>query len=263
MRRAGASRHIRRPEGTKSHPAIDLWQTRPISEQRRNFFRVFVNLPVTVCAVGDDDAPGEPFTAETQDLSAGGALLRGDHQFGAGQRVLVEMESDDPPLSMQTTARVLRTWADERGRTLAALQFERLTDANQSALIRYCNAAERIVIERRMAVRTTVELPVTVESAGTQFAGYTIEVGADSAVVNSRAAVTAGERVRMTFTGDTLIKLDADVTRVGNGEFAVTYPDASRQVQAAIVRTVLAEERRAANRPGAQAEAEADAEAEA
>jgi len=57
--------------------------------------------------------------------------------------------------------------------------------------------------------------------------------------------------------------VDADVTRVGNGEFAVTYPDASRQVQAAIVRAVLAEERRNANRPGPDSEAEADDEAEA
>jgi hypothetical protein len=213
--------------------------------------------------VGDDDALGEPFTAETQDISAGGALIRCDTQLDSGQRVLVGMESDDPPLSLQTTAVVLRAWEDERGRTLGALQFARLSDANQSALVRYCNAAERIVIERRMAVRTTVELPVTVESAGTQFAGYTIEVGADSALINSRAAVTAGDQVRLTLTGDTLIRLDADVTRVGNGEFAVTYPDASRQVQAAIVRAVLAEERRNANRPGPEADADADAEAEA
>jgi hypothetical protein len=213
--------------------------------------------------LGDDGALEEPFTAETQDLSGGGALVRGEHELDAGRRVRVEMESDDPPLSIQTTAIVLRTWEDERGRTLAALQFERLTDAVQSALVRYCNAAERMVIERRMAVRTTVELPVTVESAGTQFAGYTIEVGADSALINSRAVVTAGERVRMTFTGDTLIRLDADVSRVGNGEFAVTYPDASRQVQSAIVRAVLAEERRMANRPGSEAEAAPDAEAEA
>ena len=56
-----------------------------------------------MCLVGDDDALGEPFTAETQDISAGGALLRGDQQLESGQRVLVEMESDDPPLSIETT----------------------------------------------------------------------------------------------------------------------------------------------------------------
>jgi hypothetical protein len=213
--------------------------------------------------LGDDDAPREPFIAETQDISGGGALVRTEHELDASQRLRVEMESDDPPLSIETTAVVVRTWEDERGRTLAALQFEKLSDAGQSALVRYCNAAERMVIERRMAVRTTVELPVTIELAGTQFAGYTIEVGADSALVNSRAMVTAGDLVRLTLTGDTLIRLEAEVSRVGNGEFAVTYPDASRQVQAAIVRAVLAEERRMANRPGSAAEAEEDTEAEA
>ena len=200
--------------------------------------------------------------AETQDLSAGGALIRSDQRLDAGQCVHVEMASDDSPLSLQATARVVRSWDDERGRVLAALQFESLSEANQSALVRYCNAAERIVIERRMAVRTTVELPVTVELGGTQFAGYTIEVGADSAVINSRALVSAGDVVRIRFTGDTPIRVDADVTRVGNGEFAVTYPDASRQMQAAIVREVLAEERRIANRPGAATEADTEAEAE-
>ena len=146
--------------------------------------------------LGDDDAPREPFIAETQDISGGGALVRTEHELDASQRVRVEMESDDPPLSIETTAMVVRTWEDERGRTLAALQFEKLSDAGQSALVRYCNAAERMVIERRMAVRTTVELPVTIELAGTLVARDPKDIRARLDRADTREALARVYHVR-------------------------------------------------------------------
>lgn len=219
-----------------------------MENQRRNHFRVFVTLPVTAWTVDEDGATHDAFSAETQDLSAGGALLQSDRQLEQGQAILLDLVCDEPPLDIEVNARVLRVW-DENGLVLSAVRFERLAESAQSALVRYTNAVERLTIERRLAARMTVELPVMVATADRNLVGYTVDISADSALISSSDAVALGDDVQITFAGDARTNVAARVTHVAGGEFAVSYPGASRQAQAAIVRAALAEERRIARRP--------------
>jgi hypothetical protein len=220
-----------------------------MSTQRRNFFRVYVSFPVTVWAFDEEGAELDPFTAETQDLSAGGALIRSDDSLRAGQPLRLALYSSDPPLDVHTAASVVRSWKDENGRTLSALQFDPLSDADQAAVLRYCNTAQRIEIERRLAMRATVELPVTVEIAGAEMPGFTIDVSADSALISTQATAEHGDEVRLTFAGDNRTVVTGIATRCADGELNVEYAGASRTAQTAIVQLALAEERRVAHRP--------------
>src|SRR5262249_50741952 len=127
--------------------------------------------------------------------------------------------------------------------------FEPLPDAAQAAVLRYCNSAQRIEIERRLAMRATVELPVTVEIAGTEMPGFTIDVSADSALISTQASAEHGDEVRLTFAGDNRTVVQGRATRCSDGELNVEYPGASRTAQTAIVQLALAEERRVAHRP--------------
>jgi hypothetical protein len=221
-----------------------------MSSQRRNFFRVYVTFPVTVWAFDGEGAELDPFTAEVQDLSAGGTLIRGDQQLRAGQAVRLALVATDPPLEVEAAASVVRSWKDENGRTLSALQFDPLPDADQSAVLRYCNTAQRVEIERRLAMRATVELPVMIEIAGTQVHGYTIDLSADSALISTQATAAPGAQVRVTFAGDERTAVDATVTHVAEGRLGVEYPNARRVSQTAIVQVALAEERRIAQGSG-------------
>jgi c-di-GMP-binding flagellar brake protein YcgR len=223
-----------------------------MSEQRRNFFRVFVSLPVTVWRL-DDGSADEPFTAETQDLSAGGALLRSREPLEEGSMLRLGLVSDEPELDVEVTATVLRVWEDEHGRTLSAMKFGPVTEPVESSILRYCNAAERLFMERRLAVRMTVELPVRIEIGERRVDGFTVEVSSDSALIIAPAAVAVGDQVEITLGGDAQTRVSAEVDSVREGEFVVSYPDAARKTQAAIVRAVFTEERRLAHRSSSEA----------
>jgi c-di-GMP-binding flagellar brake protein YcgR len=101
--------------------------------QRRHHRRVEAAWPVTCWRIADNGLPGEPFVAETVDLSAGGMAMVTDEPIFRPTRVLIQLKAAG--LDMVMRGVVVRV-GSHNGRLLAALRFEGLDREAKAAIVR-------------------------------------------------------------------------------------------------------------------------------
>jgi c-di-GMP-binding flagellar brake protein YcgR len=110
-------------------------------KQRRHFFRVATDLQGR-CRLVTGFLAGPSVGVRFLDLSAGGAWLEVPEPLPVGQGLKVELEVDDPPLSLRSRASVVR--AQERdGRCYAGIAFRDLDKRGKAHVTRFVFAEAR------------------------------------------------------------------------------------------------------------------------
>ena len=110
-------------------------------KQRRHFFRVEIELQ-GCCRLVNGFLAGPSVGVRFLDLSAGGALLEVPEPLPVGQALRVELEVDEPPLSLRSRAAVVRAWERE-GRSYAGVAFRDLDKRGKAAITRFVFAEAR------------------------------------------------------------------------------------------------------------------------
>lgn len=119
----------------------------PRRNQRRSAVRVPVDLIVRARRAGeaDDGAVPETFAAVTENLSAGGVLLRADHAVPVGTELLICLQPGGDAPTMELPSRIVRCDRDPAAVRpwRLAVAFTRTTPAQEEHIIRYLFRIQR------------------------------------------------------------------------------------------------------------------------
>jgi c-di-GMP-binding flagellar brake protein YcgR len=104
------------------------------SRQRRHHMRVQARWAVACQRIGRNGIAGEPFPAETLNLSAGGVGLLSEQPLFRPMRVAVRLDMGE--LDLVVRGAVTRVDARDEGR-MAAIRFDPLPARDQLAITRF------------------------------------------------------------------------------------------------------------------------------
>lgn len=162
---------------------------------RRRFLRVEVALRATCSPILDDGSRGDPFPAETVNVSAGGALLRADRPFIPGRKLWLELAFERPRFLLFCEASVLRLGMDARE---AAIAFTAVDEYVEQRIVRWVYAEDRRIFDRRSGVRIRVRLRVVCRrESGETIAAPSLDMTGDGLRILSDSPLALGERVEV------------------------------------------------------------------
>ncbi len=104
----------------------------PAGPERRRDLRVAWRKPVHCVHVRDGHEERVP--AETENISAGGAVLVKDQPIAVGDTVIVELVDDDPPLSLRRLGQIVRDCGRRDHGYRYAVAFEPLSPQGRAQL---------------------------------------------------------------------------------------------------------------------------------
>jgi PilZ domain len=222
-----------------------------MDEERREFFRVMVRLPVSCAAVGRNGRT-TLMVVRSVDLSAGGVKVVTEHSLVPGNRVRVVFRVDD-----DTTARldatVLRVEYLEEGLRRYAIDFDPVDRSVEQRLMRAVYAAEQVNAGRHRHVRMTVwqAMRVTGEH-GVEYGAHALQISADDAQIITSHVLREGEHLRIVMQ-DSGLGFDVDTRAIvetmhrdlrGNFVATVLWDGLDRITRSAILRRSMEQERR-------------------
>ena len=194
-----------------------------MDEERREFFRVMVRLPVRCLAVAADGSPSL-MMVRSVDLSAGGVCVVSDRTLRTGDGVRLAFEvADGTPFKLE--GQVVRVDRLRDGMHRYGLEFAELDLATEQRMFRAVFEQEQVNVGRHEHVRMTVWEPVTCTLAGEPrgFPAHALQLSADDVQIITRRELTQGERLRIAMDDVGLgFRVDAeadvaDVQRDGRG----------------------------------------------
>jgi c-di-GMP-binding flagellar brake protein YcgR len=223
-----------------------------VSDERRAFYRVMAQLPVSALAV-DEQGGARLLRVQSTDLSAGGMRLRSTDLLELGQVVRVSFQAGDPPEVIKLDARVV--YAEQRpdGDGVYGLEFPELDMASEHKLVRAVFAQERANAGHQGQVRMTISESVACTTPqGVELTAYATAISASDLCLVCRHPFAAGDRVRVSMRADQLgVDLDAWASvaesgphRSGGRACTLVFDDLDRVARAALLRIVMESERR-------------------
>jgi c-di-GMP-binding flagellar brake protein YcgR len=222
-----------------------------MSDERRAFFRVVAQLPISALAV-DADGGARLLRVHSLDLSAGGMRLRSDDRLEHGQGVRLSFQAGSPPEVMKLDARVVYAGARDDGGWVYGLEFPELDLASEHRLVRAVFAQERANAGHQGQVRMSVSQPVVCTTAqGVEVRAHATAISASDLRLVCGHPLAVGEQVRVSMHGGQVgVDLDAWATvaeaRADGGGRACTlvFDHIDRVARATLLRLVMEAERR-------------------
>jgi PilZ domain len=221
-----------------------------MDEQRREFFRVMVRLPVSCAAVGRDGRTNL-MVVRSVDLSAGGVKVVTEHELVAGNRVRVAFRVDDVTTAKLDATVTRREVLDDAYRY--AIDFDPLDRTTEQRLMRAVYAQEQVNAGRHQHVRMSVWQSMRcVDECGAEFGAHALALSADDAQIITRRPLCKGERLRVVMEDGELgfgVETDAVVDEVatdprGNAVATVVFEGIDRVTRSSILRRSMEQERR-------------------
>ncbi len=223
-----------------------------MDEERRNFFRVMVRMPVRCLAVAADGS-ATLMMVRSVDLSAGGVKVATGHRLEVGDGVRLAFDVADGT-AFKLEGSVGRSEPLGDGTTRYALEFAPLDRATEQRMFRAVFEQEQVNAGRHARVRMSVWEPVTCAVAGDPepFAAHALQLAADDVQIITRRALVPGDRVRLAMDDAGLgFRVDADgdvssVDRDPRGCYVATlvFDCLDRVTRASILRRAMEQERR-------------------
>jgi PilZ domain len=222
-----------------------------MSDDRRAFFRVVAQLPISALAV-DADGGARLLRVHSVDLSAGGMRLVSQDSLEHGQAVRLSFQAGSPPEVMRLDARVVYVGSRGTGGWVYGLEFPDLDLASEHRLVRAVFAQERANAGHQGQVRMSVSLPVVCTTAqGLEVSGHATAISASDVCLVCGHPFTVGDQVRVSMHGGHAgIDLDAwatvaEVREDGGGRACtLVFDQLDRVARATLLWLVMEAERR-------------------
>jgi PilZ domain len=223
-----------------------------VDEERREFFRVMVRLPVRCLAVAADGS-ASLMMVRSVDLSAGGVCVVTDRSLGRGDGVRLAFEvADGTPFKLEghvAHAELLRDGMRRYG-----LEFAELDLATERRMFKAVFEQEQVNAGRHAHVRMSVWEPVTCRLDGepSTFPAHALQLSADDVQVITRRSLSVGERIRVAMDDAGLgFRIDADTNvaevlrdRRGSHIATLAFDGLDRVTRSSILRRAMEQERR-------------------
>ena len=223
-----------------------------MDEERREFFRVMVRLPVRCLAVAADGS-ASLMMVRSVDLSAGGVCVVTDRSLGRGDGVRLAFEvADGTPFKLEghvaRAERLARRDAPLRARVRRARPCDRA--AHVQGGVR-AGAGERGPPRARPHDGLGAgDLPA--RRRALDFPAHALQLSADDVQVITRRSLSVGERIRVAMDDAGLgfrIDADADVAEVlrdhrGSHVATLAFDGLDRVTRSSILRRAMEQERR-------------------
>jgi PilZ domain len=223
-----------------------------VDEERREFFRVMVRLPVRCLAVAADGS-ASLMMVRSVDLSAGGVCVVTDRALSPGDGVRLAFEvADGTPFKLE--GHVVRADRLRDGMRRYGLEFEELGLSTEQRMFKAVFAQEQVNAGRHEHVRMTVWEPVTCTLDGEPhgFPAHALQLSADDLQIITRRSLCAGERVRIAMADAGLgFRIDAEAAVAdvrldfrGCHVATLTFDGLDRVTRSSILRRAMEQERR-------------------
>ena len=223
-----------------------------MDEERREFFRVMVRLPVRCLAVGDDGS-ATLMMVRSVDLSAGGVCVVSDQLLRPGDRVRLAFQvTDGTPFKLE--GHVAHAERLHDGMRRYGLEFAELDLATEQRMFRAVFEQEQVNAGRHAHVRMTVWEPVACRLNGEPhtFPAHALQLSADDVQLITRRSLTTGERLHVEMDDAGLgfrVSAEASVTEVqcdhrGSHIATLAFDGLDRVTRTSILRRAMEQERR-------------------
>jgi c-di-GMP-binding flagellar brake protein YcgR len=223
-----------------------------VDDERREFFRVMIRLPVRCLAVAADGS-ASLMMVRSVDLSAGGVCVVTDRVLESGDEVRLAFQVPDGTL-FKLEGHVAHADVLPDGMRRYGLEFADLSHATEQRMFKAVFEQEQVNAGRHAHVRMSVWEPVTCSLDGEPhtFSAHALQLSADDIQVITRRSLSIGERLHVEmedaglgFSIDAAAEVAA-VQRDARGSHVATlaFDGLDRVTRASILRRAMEQERR-------------------
>ena len=223
-----------------------------MDEERRDFYRVMVRLPVRCLAVAADGS-ASLMMVRSVDLSAGGVCVVTDRVLGPGDHVRLSFQVPDGTL-FKLEGHVAHAEVLHDGMHRYGLEFAELTPATEQRMFKAVFEQEQVNVGRHAHVRMSVWEPVTLRLDGepATFPAHALQLSADDVQVITRRSLSTGERLHVAMDDAGLgfrVEAEAEVAGVqrdprGSHVVTLAFDGLDRVTRSSILRRAMEQERR-------------------
>jgi c-di-GMP-binding flagellar brake protein YcgR len=165
---------------------------------RRRFLRVEADLLAVCSPIDSAGERGDPVRMRTQNVSAGGAKLRGSELPRLGERFWIELAFARPRFLVFVEAEVVRTHADDT----FAVRFVGLDEYVEQRVVRWVYAEDRRLFDRHAQARIPIRIKVICRrladgEPGEEFSAPSVDLSADSVRIVSERVVLVGTTLQV------------------------------------------------------------------
>jgi hypothetical protein len=223
-----------------------------VDEERREFYRVMVRLPVRCLAVAGDGS-ASLMMVRSVDLSAGGVCVVSDRVLNAGDLVRLSFQVPDGTL-FKLEGHVAHAELLHDGMRRYGLEFAELDLATEQRMFKAVFEQEQVNAGRHAHVRMSVWEPVTCRLDGEPlpFSAHALQLSADDVQIITRRSLCVGERLRVAMDDAGLgfrVDAEAEVIEVqrdprGSHVAILAFDGLDRVTRSNILRRAMEQERR-------------------
>jgi hypothetical protein len=223
-----------------------------VDDERREFFRVMIRLPVRCLAVAADGS-ASLMMVRSVDLSAGGVCVVTDRVLNTGDVVRLAFQVPDGTL-FKIEGHVAHADVLHDGMRRYGLEFAELNRATEQRMFKAVFEQEQVNAGRHAHVRMTVWEPVTCQLDGepVTFPAHALQLSADDVQLITRRSLSAGERLHVAMDDAGLgfrIDAEAEVIEVqqdprGSHVAVLAFDGLDRITRSSILRRAMEQERR-------------------
>jgi PilZ domain-containing protein len=223
-----------------------------VDDERREFFRVMVRLPVRCLAVAADGS-ASLMMVRSVDMSAGGVCVVTDRALRAGDQVRLAFQVPDGTL-FKLEGHVARAEVLHDGMRRYGLEFADLGRSTEQRMFQAVFEQEQVNAGRHAHVRMSVWEPVTCRLDGepATFSAHALQLSADDLQVITRRSLCEGERLHVAMEDAGLgfrVEAEAVVLEVqrdprGSHVAVLAFDGLDRVTRSSILRRAMEQERR-------------------
>jgi PilZ domain len=223
-----------------------------VDDERREFFRVMIRLPVRCLAVAADGS-ASLMMVRSVDLSAGGVCVVTDRVLGKGDLVRLAFQVPDGTL-FKLEGHVAHAEVLHDGMRRYGLEFAELGRATEQRMFKAVFDQEQVNAGRHAHVRMTVWEPVTCRLDGepVTFSGHALQLSADDVQIITRRSLSPHERLHLSMDDAGLgFRIDAEAQVVeahqdarGSHVTVLAFDGLDRVTRSSILRRAMEQERR-------------------
>jgi hypothetical protein len=223
-----------------------------VDDERREFFRVMIRLPVRCLAVAADGS-ASLMMVRSVDLSAGGVCVVTDRALHHGDLVRLAFQMPDGTL-FKLEGHVAHAEPLHDGMRRYGLEFAELNGATEQRMFKAVFEQEQVNAGRHAHVRMTVWEPVRCRLDGepATFPAHALQLSADDVQIITRRSISAGERLQVAVDDAGLgfrVDAEAEVIEVqqdsrGSHVAILAFDGLDRVTRSSILRRAMEQERR-------------------
>jgi hypothetical protein len=223
-----------------------------VDDERREFFRVMIRLPVRCLAVAPDGS-ASLMMVRSVDLSAGGVCVVTDRVLRQGDLVRLAFQVPDGT-SFKLEGHVAHADVLHDGMRRYGLEFGELSPSTEQRMFKAVFEQEQVNAGRHAHVRMSVWEPVTLRLDGEPgtFPAHALLISADDIQLITRRSLCAGERLHVEMDDAGLgfrVDAEAEVTDVqrdprGSHVATLAFDGLDRVTRSSILRRAMEQERR-------------------